>query len=123
MTHDLSFPVELLVSIALLIGALFVFVGSLGLARLGDFYSRLHGPSKATTLGLGATLLGSVLFFGGRGAVSLHEVLITFFLFITTPVSAHLMAKAALHCRLPNISGAPADDDDERGPSHGADGA
>ena len=123
MTPDLPFLVELLVSIALVVGALFVFVGSLGLARLGDFYSRLHGPSKATTLGLGATLLGSIVYFSGRGAASLHEVLITFFLFITTPVSAHLMAKAALHCRLPNVSGAPTDEDDARLTRRGPDQA
>ena len=88
---------EFLVAILLVVGALFVFIGSLGLFRLGDFYSRLHGPSKSTTLGVGAILAGSALFFSARGSISLHEALITFFLFITAPVSAHLMAKAGLH--------------------------
>ena len=87
---------DLVVSALLVVGGIFIFIGSLGLVRLADFYSRLHGPSKSTTLGLGATLIGSAVFFSARGAISLHEVLITFFLFITTPVSAHLLAKAAL---------------------------
>ena len=84
------------VSALLLVGAGFVLVGSLGLVRLPDFYARLHGPTKATTLGAGATLLASVIFFSSRGSGwSLHEVLVVVFLFLTAPVSAHLMAKAS----------------------------
>lgn len=108
MTGEIHPVVEAIVSVCLVVGALFVFVGSLGLARLRDFYSRQHGPSKSTTLGAGATLLGSIIYFTVRGgALSVHEVLISFFLFITAPVSAHLLAKAALHLKLPNVSGAP----------------
>lgn len=107
MTGSLSFLLEAVVAACLLVGAAFAFVGSFGLARMPDFYTRLHGPSKATTLGVGAMLVGSALHFSARGTISLHEVLITFFLFLTTPVSAHLLAKAALHLRLPNVSGAP----------------
>ena len=89
---------ELLVSCALLVGAFFTLVGSIGLLRFPDFLSRLHAPTKATTLGLGAILLSSLLHFGIReGQVSLHEPLIVLFLFISAPVSAYLLAKAALH--------------------------
>ena len=92
---------EYLVSFLILAGALFTFIGSLGLARLRDFYTRLHGPTKATTLGVGCLLIASSLYFSNQGdGVSLHEVLITLFLFITAPVSAHLLAKAALHLGL-----------------------
>ena len=90
--------VEVVVSIALLIGAFFTLVGSIGLVRFPDFYSRLHAPTKATTLGLGAILLASLLYFGaGPGRASLHEPLVMLFLLMTTPVSAYLLAKAALH--------------------------
>ena len=88
---------DALVAGLLLIGAGFTLVGSLGLVRLPDFYGRLHGPTKATTLGVGATLLGSVVHFSASGGWSLHELLVVAFLFITAPVSAHLVAKAALH--------------------------
>jgi multicomponent K+:H+ antiporter subunit G len=99
---------EMTVSVLIVIGAAFTFIGSLGLARLGDFYSRLHGPTKATTLGVGALLIASVIHFssGGEGP-SLHEVLVTVFLFITAPVSAHLLAKAALSLRVRSIAPAP----------------
>ncbi|MCO6411475.1 MAG: Na+/H+ antiporter subunit G [Thiogranum sp.] len=93
--------IEFLVALFLLIGAAFAFVGSLGLARLPDFYMRLHGPTKATTLGVGGMILGSVLYFSTRGdGLSLHELLVSLFLFITAPVSAHMLAKAALHLRV-----------------------
>jgi multicomponent K+:H+ antiporter subunit G len=99
---------ETLIAILLVVGATFTLIGSIGLARLPDFYTRLHGPTKATTLGVGSMLLASVLYFSTqRGAVSLHELLITIFLFMTAPVSGHLMAKAGLHLRVPNVSGGP----------------
>ena len=99
---------ETLIAILLVVGASFTLIGSIGLARLQDFYMRLHGPTKATTLGVGSMLLASALYFSTqRGAVSLHEVLITLFLFMTAPVSGHLMAKAGLHLRVPNVSGGP----------------
>ncbi len=92
---------ELLLSALILIGAGFTLIGSLGLLRLRDFYSRLHAPTKATTLGVGSLLIASAVFFSHQDeGLSLHEVLVTLFLFITAPVGAHLMAKSALHLRL-----------------------
>ena len=102
---------EYIVSILIIIGAVFTFIGSLGLARLRDFYTRLHGPTKATTLGVGSLLIASVLYFSaGDDGVSLHEILVTLFLVITAPVSAHLLAKAALHLRLDSIAPPPKED-------------
>lgn len=101
---------EYLLSLLILIGAAFTFIGSLGLARLEDFYTRLHGPTKATTLGVGSLLIASALYFSTQdGGISLHEVLITLFLFITAPVSAHLLAKAALHLELQSLAPPPDD--------------
>jgi len=91
---------EIIISILILVGAFFTLVGSIGLIKLPDFFMRLHGPTKATTLGVGSILVASTLYYlTFKGEISLHEILITLFLFITTPVSAHLMAKAALHER------------------------
>ena len=89
---------EIVLAVLLVVGAGFALLGSIGLAKFRDFYMRLHGPTKATTLGLGAMLLASTIFFSvSRGLANLHEVLISIFLFITAPVSAHLLAKTALH--------------------------
>ena len=94
--------IEAIVALLVVTGGVFSFLGSLGLARLPDVFMRLHGPSKATTLGIGCVALGSMLVFTMlEGAPSVHELLIIVFVFMTTPVSAHLVAKAALHRRLP----------------------
>lgn len=89
--------VEIVVCVLLLVGGSFALIGSWGLAKLGDFFKRLHGPTKATTLGVGGILIASMLVqaFSG-GGLSLRELLITLFLFLTAPVSAHLLAKAAM---------------------------
>ena len=42
---------EIIISILVLVGAFFTLVGSIGLAKLPDFFTRLHAPTKATTLG------------------------------------------------------------------------
>ena len=89
---------DIVLSVLIIVGGFFTLVGSIGLFKLRDFYMRLHGPTKASTLGVGAVLIASALYFTFKtGHLSLHEVLVTLFLFITAPVSAHLMAKAALH--------------------------
>jgi multicomponent K+:H+ antiporter subunit G len=82
------------------VGAVFLMVGSIGLFRLPDFYMRLHGPTKASTLGIGAILMASIIFFSFRGnSLSIKEFLIILFLFLTAPITANMLAKAALHVR------------------------
>ena len=104
----MSAPLEVFLSLLVLGGAIFTFIGSLGLYRFRDFYTRLHGPTKATTLGVGCLLIASAVFFSANGdGLSLHEILISLFLFITAPVSAHLLAKAALHRRLSSLAPTP----------------
>ena len=99
---------EALLALLILAGGAFTFIGSLGLVRFRDFYTRLHGPTKATTLGVGCLLLASSVFFSVTGeGWSLHEILVSAFLFITAPISAHLLAKAALHLRLPSQAPLP----------------
>ena len=86
---------EFAIAVLIVLGAFFLFVGSLGLAKLPDLMRRLHGPTKATTLGIGSLLIASMLYFLlGRGELSIHEILISTFLFLTAPVTAHMVAKA-----------------------------
>ena len=54
---------EILTSVLIVLGASFALIGSWGLVRLPTLMERLHGPTKATTLGLGGILLGSVSYF------------------------------------------------------------
>ncbi|GKW50368.1 Na+/H+ antiporter subunit G [Halomonas sp. NCCP-2165] len=92
---------EGVISLLLIAGGAFIFIGSLGMAHLRDFYMRLHGPTKATTLGIGCMLIASMLYFWvTEGKPDIQEMLITLFLFITAPVTAHLLAKTGLHQKL-----------------------
>jgi multicomponent K+:H+ antiporter subunit G len=95
---DIPLWLDLLLTALIVIGAFFALVGSWGLVKLSDFLKRLHGPTKATTLGVGCVLIASSIWFSvGQQTLSLHEFLITLFLFLTAPVSAHLLVKAALY--------------------------
>lgn len=82
-------------------GAIFVLFGSIALLKLPDFYTRLHGPTKATTIGLGCLVLMSVIFFNGvMQELSLQQLLIALFLFISAPITAHMLIKVAMHQKL-----------------------
>jgi multicomponent K+:H+ antiporter subunit G len=101
----MSFMSELIISVLLILGGLFVLIGSIGLLRLQDLYVRLHAPTKATTLGLGGILVGSMLYMlNTQGQLSVNELLITLFLVITAPVTAHVLAKVAMHHRVKMMS-------------------
>ena len=100
--------VQAIVAALIVIGGVFTLIGSLGLARLPDFYTRLHGPTKATTLGVGALILASIVHFAAvEPGLDLHEheFLIILFLFLTAPVSAHLVARAGLVRRVDSVTG------------------
>ena len=103
---DLPLWLEVLLAVLLLTGGLFALVGAVGLLRFPDFFMRLHAPTKATTLGVGGLLLASMAAAWWRGATGVPELMITLFLFVTAPVSASLMAKAAIHLGLASRAGA-----------------
>lgn len=89
--------IDILTALLLLLGGGFVLVGSIGLARLPDIFTRLHGPTKATTLGLGAIIIAIMLHETARiGRPELAEIAISLFLFMTAPLVAHLLSKAAI---------------------------
>ncbi|MET0289396.1 MAG: Na+/H+ antiporter subunit G [Pseudoxanthomonas sp.] len=89
--------IQIALALLLIAGTLFILLGALGMVKLSEFFRRVHAPTKASTLGVGCVLLGSVgyhLFLGQDPQP--RELLITAFLFITAPISAHMMSKAAL---------------------------
>jgi multicomponent K+:H+ antiporter subunit G len=102
MDTPIPLMMEWLAALLLVVGGSFALIGAIGLVRLPDFYMRLHAPTKATTLGVGGVLLASMVLGWARGMPAIHELLITLFLFVTAPVSANLMAMAALHLQLPS---------------------
>lgn len=106
--------IEMATALLIVIGGVFLFVGSFGLAKLPDTMRRLHGPTKATTLGIGSLLIASMLNFAWLHLTAgIHELLITLFLFLTAPVTANMIAKAHIFRNkdvqenLPPAAGAP----------------
>ncbi|BFU94391.1 MAG: hypothetical protein NTNFB02_11130 [Nitrospira sp.] len=98
---------DLLVAALLLVSSLFIVVGALGLVRLPDFFMRLHGPTKSTTLGVGSLLVAAVVH--AAEGLTLRELLIAVFLFMTAPVSAFLLGQVGLRRRLPSRVPLPKD--------------
>ncbi len=93
----MSVLIEHAVAAVLVGGALLALVGSFGLIRLQDPMQRLHAPTKATTVGVGAALLASMLHGPlTGGSFSWHEVIVTVFLLLTAPLSALFLAKTHL---------------------------
>ncbi len=101
----MQLALEIIISFFLIIGAFFTLVGGIGMLRLPDLFMRLHAPTKSSTLGLGSFLIAAMVYAGAHGQFGFAELLITFLAFITAPVSANLIAQAALHLRLRSMGG------------------
>ena len=99
------------ISVCLVVGGVFALVGSIGLVRLPDPLMRLHAPTQATTLGVGGVLAASLLYSLDHGRLVIHELLIVLFLFLTAPVSALMIARAAIRLRLTSRARLPNPED------------
>lgn len=91
MSMGLATP--LLADALVVFGVFIMTIGVYGMIRLPDTYTRLHATSKAVVLGVISLLAASVV--TGDPEVILRVALIGVFLVLTTPVSAHVIARAA----------------------------
>lgn len=89
---DLALDIASWVSFAL--GGFFLIVGAIGMIRLPDFWSRLHGAGVIDTAGAELILLG-MAFQSGLSLITVKLVLIGLFLFFTSPTATHAVANAA----------------------------
>lgn len=78
-----------------LLGIAFAVIGGIGLVRLPDFFTRMHGGGITDTLGAGLVLVG-LMVQAGFTLATFKLVTILFFLMVTSPTAAHALAKAAL---------------------------
>lgn len=92
----MSSLIEALTSLLILIGVFFSVVGTLGILRMPDVYNRIHALSKASSLGVVSILLASSLhFLTHSSAFSMKELAILVFLYLSNPVGAHAILRAA----------------------------
>lgn len=100
----MTLTAEILISALLIIGGSFGLIGSFGLLKLRDPMQRLHAPTKATTVGVGAALIAAALATAWQtGTVSWQGVLVATFLFLTAPLSGLMLAKAHRHLSRPDL--------------------
>ncbi|WP_404329722.1 monovalent cation/H(+) antiporter subunit G [Mesobacillus maritimus] len=87
---------EFIVGLFIIIGAIISLVATIGAIRFPDVYTRNHAISKSTTLGVLTILLGTLLYFMFfEGQFNSRLVLAMLFVFMTAPVSGHLIGRAA----------------------------
>lgn len=95
---DLPIWAAIAVGFFVLLGASITLIGALGLLRLRNFYERIHPPTLGSTLGTGCILIASMICFSVlHSRPMVHEVLITIFVTLTTPITLMLLARAALY--------------------------
>lgn len=89
---------DIFIALLLVAGGIFGLIGSWGLVRLPDMMTRLHGPTKAATLGVGSVLIASMAYFWfHEDRLSWHELLIAIFIFLTSPITGMFIGKAHMH--------------------------
>lgn len=95
---DLPDWVLVLVAVFLLAGSALTLIGCVGMLRLDSFYKRVHAPTLGTTLGGGLILIASMVYFSVAGSrFVLHEILITVFMVVTTPITFLTLMQAVRH--------------------------
>ena len=85
---------ELVSSILIFLGLIFLAITGIGLLRLPDFYTRVHAVSKTETLGITLIIVG-LLFLDASILLRLKLLLIIIFITIANPLAAHLLIRAA----------------------------
>ncbi|WP_447980092.1 monovalent cation/H(+) antiporter subunit G [Candidatus Nitrospira bockiana] len=101
--------IEVFTQICLLIGTVFMLLAALGLVRLPDVYMRLQAVSKAVTMGVGWIMLAVALSFETPWGL-LRAAAIFSFVYVTAPVAAHLLGRAAYLTNAPLWEGTVVDE-------------
>lgn len=101
---DLPLWATIPAAVLLVTGGLLTLIGSAGLLRLSTFFARMHAPTLGSTLGTGCVLIASMLVSSAlAGRPMLHELLITVFIAMTSPMTAILLMRAAIRRSRPSV--------------------
>ncbi len=92
--------IDFICGVLILVGALFSFVAGLGMLRMPDLLMRMHAGTKAGTLGVGLILIADAVNFGTISAIT-KAIIAILFLFITIPIGAHMLGRAAYFIKIP----------------------
>jgi multicomponent Na+:H+ antiporter subunit G len=87
-------------------GAIFLFLGALGILRLPDVYNRLQAGTKCTTLGAFCAIVGVGI---AQPEWLLKALIVAAFVLLTNPISAHALARASYKSAIPPYAGTVVD--------------
>lgn len=93
----------------LFLGAAFMLIAAIGVARMPDLFMRLHASTKSATLGAGCLMLGAAIHFGEL-AVGARALAVMVFFVVTAPVAAHVIGRAAYFAGVPLWEGTLSDE-------------
>lgn len=100
---------DILTALLWIVGSAFAFLAALGVVRMPDVFTRMQASTKASTLGLGCLLVGAALQLEDLASI-IRLVSIGAFIFLTTPVSAHVIARASYRANVPLWEGTVLDE-------------
>ena len=101
--------IDIVTGLLWIVGSAFAFLAALGVLRMPDVFTRMQASTKASTLGLGCLLLGAAMQLADLASV-IRLISIAAFLLLTTPVSAHVIARASYRADVPLWDGTVLDE-------------
>ena len=100
---------DTLTIVLLITGTAFALLASIAVVRMPDLYTRMHGTTKSATLGVACTILATAIRFADTETTTV-AILVVGFLFLTAPVAAHMIGRAAHRQQVPKWSGTVVDE-------------
>lgn len=91
---------EWITFILMLFGSSLMLLAAVGILRMPDLFTRMQAASKASALGAACLLLGAAIYFQDFG-VTTRALLVIGFVFLTTPISAHMISRTAYFVGVP----------------------
>lgn len=91
---------DIILSILIISGSFFILVATMGILRLPDLFTRMHAIAKASSLGISLLAIAAGLYFLDFW-VSVKSLLIIIFIFLTAPISAHMITRAGYFLKIP----------------------
>jgi multicomponent Na+:H+ antiporter subunit G len=101
--------VHYLILVLIASGTFFTFIAGFGVLRMPDIYTRMHASTKAASLGAGLMLIAAAFYFQEVGVVT-RIALTTVFIFLTAPVAAHMLGRAAYLMKVKQWDGSVIDE-------------
>lgn len=101
--------IDIFITVFISIGLIFTLLGSIGLIRFPDVYTRMHAAGLISGLGIFCVLIASLIFFV-PGALNIKAIAVVAFGVLTAPVATHMIIRAAYETKVPLWKGSVIDE-------------